>query len=189
MNKLFLIMTTFLLFLGACSTDEKNSSDIESKDKVEAVKEKEPEEEIEEITENVEETTQEVKETEEELEVADLTEEEEKEFQRSIGVLMAENMAIEHFEGVAEVHYSEEENAMMFLPTDEDFTIALAMVESGLLDKSEWNVLRDSFVEYSSILSDFTDDESLLVYVVNPANEENYILLANNGQIIYDVFE
>lgn len=189
MNKLFLIMTTFLLFLGACSTDEKNSSDIESKDKVEAVKEKEPEEEIEEIIENVEETTQEVKETEEELEVTNLTEEEEKEFQRSIGVLMAENMAIEHFEGVAEVHYSEEENAMMFLPTDEDFTIALAMVESGLLDKSEWNVLRDSFVEYSSILSDFTDDESLLVCVVNPANEENYILIANNGQIIYDVFE
>ena len=190
MNKLLLIMTTFLLFLGACSSEETDSSDLEldgTEETVE-VKEKEPEEEIEEVTENVEETTQEVEEIEEELEVADLTEEEEKEFQKSIGILMAENMAIEHFEGVAEVHYSEEENAMVFLPIDEDFTMALAMVESGLLDKSSWNLLRDNFVEYSGILSDFIGDESLLVYVVNPANEDNYILMANNGQIIYDVF-
>ena len=186
MNKLLLIMTTFLLFLGACSSEETDSSDLEldgTEETVE-VKEKEPEEEIEEVTENVEETTQEV----EEIEVADLTEEEELQFEEDFMITLSENMAIEHFEGVAEVHYSEEENGMVFLPIDENFTIALGMIEAGLLDKSEWNVLRDSFVEYSSILSEFTGDENMLVYVANPANPDKYILMANNGQIIYDVF-
>ena len=173
----------------SAKVSEPETEEVEVVEETEAEElELEPEEEIEEVTENVEETTQEVEEKEEELEVADLTEEEEQEFQNSLSVLLAENMAIEQFEGVAEVHYSEEENAMVFLPIDENFTMALAMVESGLLDKSEWNLLRDNFVEYSGILSDFTDDESLLVYVVNPANEDNYILMANNGQIIYDVF-
>ena len=122
----------------------------------------------------------------EEVEEEDVAETEE---DRDFRILQAENLAIEIFEGVAEVHYSEEKNAMMFLPTEEGFITDLAMIESGLLDKSSWNSLCDTFAEYSITLSEFTGDESMLVCILNPANEDNCILLAINGQIIYDVFE
>ena len=166
--------------IGGNDDSSPETTDNDTEEVVE-VKEKEAKEEIEEITENAEEA-------EEELEVANLTEEEELKFEEDFMITLSEDMAIEHFEGLAEVHYSEKENAMVFLPIDEDFTIALAMIEAGLLDKSEWNVLRDSFVEYSGILSEFTGDENILVYVANPANSDKYILIAKNGQIIYDVF-
>lgn len=122
----------------------------------------------------------------EEVEEEDVVETEE---DRDFRILQAENLAIEIFEGVAEVHYSEEKNAMMFLPTEEGFITDLAMIESGLLDKSSWNSLCDTFAEYSITLSEFTGDESILVCILNPANEDNCILLAINGQIIYDVFK
>ena len=183
-KKWWFIALVVVIIIGAIGgDDEDNVSTDTSEPEIEEVvaedvdvveEEEEPEEIVEEKTEEVEET-----------EVSDSTEEEE----QKLIVSLAESIAIENFEGVAEVHYSEEENAMVFLPIDEDFTMALAMVESGLLDKSSWHSLRDNFVEYSGILSEFTGDESILVYMANPANPDRYILVANNGQVIYDVFE
>lgn len=173
MKKIMVVLSATLLLWGCSDSNNKVEEESVKEEKVEVVEEKE-ETVVEEIDEEVEET-----------EVSDLTEEEE----RELIILLAESTAIENFEGVAEVHYSEEENAMVFLPIDEDFTTALVMVESGLLDKSSWHSLRDNFVEYSGILSEFTGDESILVYMANPANPDRYILVANNGQVIYDVFE
>ena len=153
----------------------------------EVVVEEAESEEVEETEEGSEpEAEKVVAEETEEAEEEDVVETEE---DRDFRILQAENLAIEIFEGVAEVHYSEEKNAMMFLPTKEGFIADLVMIDSGLLDKSSWNSLCDTFAEYSITLSEFTGDESILVCMLNPANEDNYILLAMNGQIIYDVFE
>ena len=152
--------------------EEAESEEVEEPEETEEESEPEAEKVVAEETEEAEE--EDVIETEED---------------RDFRILQAENLAIEIFEGVAEVHYSEEKNAMMFLPTKEGFIADLVMIESGLLDESSWNSLRDTFAEYSITLSEFTGDESILVCMLNPANEDNYILLAMNGQIIYDVFE
>lgn len=154
------------------AVEEAESEEIEEPKEIEEESEPEAEKAVAEGTEEVGE--EDVVETEED---------------RDFRILQAENLAIEIFEGVAEVHYSEEKNAMMFLPTEEGFITDLAMIESGLLDKSSWNSLCDTFAEYSITLSEFTGDESILVCILNPANEDNCILLAINGQIIYDVFE
>lgn len=148
------------------------SEEVEEPEEIEEESEPEAEKVVAEETEEVEE--EDVVETEED---------------RDFRILQAENLAIEIFEGVAEVHYSEEKNAMMFLPTEEGFITDLVMIESGLLDKSSWDSLCDTFAEYSITLSEFTGDESILVCILNPANEDNCILLAMNGQIIYDVFK
>ena len=109
------------------------------------------------------------------------------ELERQFTIMFAESIAQETFIETASVHYSESEDAMIITPTDDDFIMALYFLETGLMDISEWDNLRDSFLYYSSTLSEAVD-KNISVMVVNPANENNYILKARNGEVIYDVF-
>ena len=168
MNKLFLIMTTFLLFLGACSSEETDSSDLELDSTEETV-------EVKEVTQ----------EAEEEVEIEESISPED---ERKIRTLLALAMMEKNFEGTATIDYDEENDAITILPTDPEFAKAIVFLQTGDLSMDNWYELRDSYVDLSEQLGSAVG-EGVIISLLNPSNPDRTILTVVDGAVFYDAFD
>ena len=168
MNKLLLIMTTFLLFLGACSSEETDSSDLELDSTEETV-------EVKEVTQ----------EAEEEVEIEESISPED---ERKIRTLLALAMMEKNFEGTATIDYDEENDAITILPTDPEFAKAIVFLQTGDLSMDNWYELRDSYVDLSEQLGNAVG-EGVIISLLNPSNPDRTILTVVDGAVFYDAFD
>lgn len=179
MNKLLLIMTTFLLFLGACSSEETDSSDLELDGTEETVEVKEVTQEAEEVVEEIEEAEEEEFEIEENISPED---------ERKIRTLLALAMMEKNFEGTATIDYDEENDAITILSTDPEFARAIVFLQTGDLSMDNWYELRDSYVHLSEELGNAVG-EGIIISLLNPSNPDRTILTVVDGAVFYDAFD
>ena len=171
MNKLLLIMTTFLLFLGACSSEETDSSDLELDGTEETVEVKEVAQEAEEVVE------------EDEIEESISPEDE-----RKIRTLLALAIMEKNFEGTAIIDYDEENDAITILSKDPEFAKGIVLLQTGTYSMDNWYELRDSYVDLSEQLGN-TVGEGIILSLLNPSNPDRTILTVVDGVVFYDAFD
>ena len=99
----------------------------------------------------------------------------------SINPQIALSILQDAYKGTATVTYNEKLNAFLILPTDPNFVLEMTMILSGELPMDDWNFLVDSLAMLSKELG-----PEYAVFLVNPANTNNYLILAENGVILYD---
>ena len=99
----------------------------------------------------------------------------------SINPQIALSILQDAYKGIATVTYNEKLNAFLILPTDPNFVLEMTMILSGELPMDDWNYLVDSLAMLSKQLG-----PEYAVFLVNPANTNNYLVLAENGVIQYD---
>ena len=179
MNKLLLIMTTFLLFLGACSSEETDSSDLELDSTEETVEVKEVTQEAEEIVEEIEEVEEEEFEIEESISPED---------ERKIRTLLALAIMEKNFEGTAIIDYDEENDAITILSKDPEFAKGIVLLQTGTYSMDNWYELRDSYVYLSEQLGN-TVGEGIILSLLNPSNPDRTILTVVDGVVFYDAFD
>ena len=84
----------------------------------------------------------------------------------------------ENFENVADIKYKKSIKTIEIIPYDESF-----MVEAmQAYNRDTWNGLIKNLKEISRQI----EDDNILLCLVNNLNKENYILIINNGTVIYD---
>ena len=167
-----LIITTFLLFLGACSSEEIDSSDLELDSTEETV-------EVKEVTQEAEEVEEEEFEIEESISPED---------ERMLRTYIALAMMEKNFEGTATIDYDEEQDAITILPTDPDFAKAIVFLQTGDLSMDNWYELRDSYVDLSEQLGNAVG-EGVIISLLNPSNPDRTILTVVDGAVFYDAFD
>ena len=172
MNKLFFIMTTFLLFLGACSSEETDSSDLELDSTEETV-------EVKEVTQEAEEVEEEEFEIEESISPED---------ERKIRTLLALAIMEKNFEGTAIIDYDEENDAITILSKDPEFAKGIVLLQTGTYSMDNWYELRDSYVDLSEQLGN-TVGEGIILSLLNPSNPDRTILTVVDGAVFYDAFD
>lgn len=101
--------------------------------------------------------------------------------ENSIDPQIALSILQDAYKGIATVEYKEEMKAFTILPTDPNFAVEMSKILSGELPKDDWNALVDSLASVSSQLG-----PEYAVFLLNPANPNNYIIMAENGVILYD---
>ena len=99
----------------------------------------------------------------------------------SINPQIALSILQDAYKETATVTYNEKLNAFLILPTDPNFVLEMTMILSGELPMDDWNFLVDSLAMLSKELG-----PEYAVFLVNPANTNNYLILAENGVIQYD---
>ena len=112
----------------------------------------------------------------------------EDELTRDQSIRLVELMMAESFADSGEVGYSIIHDALIYTPTDPGFSNELAQMVLGLMDRSEWDGLVQSFRELSGVISQNVD-EDLGIAIMNPDNEERVILIVRNGAVEYDFME
>lgn len=171
MNKLLLLTTTFLLFLGACSSEETDSSNLELDSTEETVEVKEVTQEAEEVVE------------EDEIEESISPEDE-----RKIRTLLALAIMEKNFEETAIIDYDEENDAITILSKDPEFAKGIVLLQTGTYSMDNWYELRDSYVELSEQLGN-TVGEGIILSLLNPSNPDRTILTVVDGVVFYDAFD
>ena len=84
----------------------------------------------------------------------------------------------ENFENVADIKYKKSIKTIEIIPYDESF-----MVEAmQAYNRDTWNGLIKNLKEISRQI----EDDDILLCLVNNLNKENYILIVNNGYVVYD---
>ncbi len=101
----------------------------------------------------------------------------------SIDPQVALSILQDAYQGIAKVEYNAELKAFLILPTDPNFIVEMEMILAGKISKDDWNFLADSLAKLSSELG-----PDYIVFLLNPANPDNYLLMAENGVIKYDAF-
>ena len=101
--------------------------------------------------------------------------------ENSINPQVALTILQDAYEGIAVVEYREELKAFLILPTDPNFALEMSKILSGELPKDDWNYLVDSLAALSSELG-----PGYKVFLINPANTNNYIVMTENGVVLYD---
>ncbi len=99
----------------------------------------------------------------------------------SIDPQVALSILQDAYQGIAKVEYNAQLKAFLILPTDPNFIVEMEMILTGKMSKDDWNYLADSIAKLSGELG-----PEYLVFLLNPANPDNYILMAENGVIKYD---
>ena len=120
--------------------------------------------------------------------VEDSVEPVEDELTRDQSIRLVELMMAESFADSGEVGYSIIYDALVYTPTEPGFSNELAQMVLGLMDRSEWDGLVQSFRELSGVVS-HNVDEDLGIVIMNPDNEERVILIVRNGVVEYDFME
>lgn len=138
-----------------------------------------------EVVEVVEEEVSEVVENEV---VEDSVEPVEDELTRDQSIRLVELMMAESFAESGEVGYSIIHDALVYTPTDPGFSNELAQMVLGLMSRSDWDMMVQSFRELSGVISQNVD-EDLGIVIMNPDNEERVILIVRNGVVEYDFME
>lgn len=165
-KKSLVMIGLFSVLLGACTPTKTPTIEIKTQE-TEEVKSSVAEEKVEEVSPVVPEV--EVKEEKSEV----LT-------PNTITTILEDS-----FEGVGDVLYDAESNIFYFTPTDPNFAldVGYAILHN---DPSDWNEMVNSFAELSGEVSNFLNDDGVLLAVVNPENTENILLITVNGVVMYD---
>ena len=91
------------------------------------------------------------------------------------------------YDGMAKVEFNEKEKVFVLTPVGEAFEQELTMMIAGTKGMEDWDILKDSLRTLSSGARDQLGD-GYSISLQNPMNEENSILMARNGMILYDAF-
>lgn len=164
-----------LLLLTGCASDkvaEVEESEIQEVAVEEVV-------EVEEVEEVEVEVVEESEVDEVEVELDDVID-------RDSRITMAYVTLEKNFEGMARIDYDETNDTMRIIPTDQNFTMEILFMMSGVTGTEEWDALVENFQTLSESMSGLVD-EDIMLSLVNPENEENTILLVQNGYIIYNL--
>lgn len=139
-----------------------------------------------EVVEVVEDEVVEDKVEETEVELVEV-EPAEDELTRDQSIRLVELMMAEAFEETGEVGYSIIHDALVYTPTDPQFSIEMAQMVLGTLDRSSWDDMVESFRQLSGTISEKVDD--LGIVVMNPENEDRIVLMVRDGVVEYDFME
>lgn len=167
MKKLSMFSMVLLMLATGCSDDVV----VEEEEVVE--------DEIEEV---VEEEEVEVK------HVSDTEVEEEYDIDRETRIELALMALDDNMSAVGFIHYNEEEDIIEITPTDPAFTDDLFLVVSGMASPDSWNDMVESFKGLSESLT-LLVDEDISLGLLNPENESRYILVINDGYVLYNVVD
>jgi len=165
MKRLGMYSMVALLLATGCSADEV--TEVEET-KVEEVVEVEEEPKVEEVIEEVE-----------EVELDDVID-------RESRILMAVSTMSDNYEGMGEIDYDEGDDAIRIIPTDPAFIKELLYMMTGVTGTEDWDGMVESLQGLSESLSGLVD-EDIYLSLVNPENEDNTILLMQDGNIIYNL--
>jgi hypothetical protein len=84
------------------------------------------------------------------------------------------------YKGIANVKI--EGANILIIPTDKNFAAEVYMASLGDEDKiNDWNVIKKSLIDTSKNVKDGT-----MLVIVNPVNEENWLLAVGSGIVVYD---
>ena len=139
-----------------------------------------------EVVEVVEDEVVEDKVEETEVELVEV-EPAEDELTRDQSIRLVELMMAEAFEETGEVGYSIIHDALVYTPTDPQFSIEMAQMVLGTLNRSSWDDMVESFRQLSGTISEKVDD--LGIVVMNPENEDRIVLMVRDGVVEYDFME
>lgn len=159
MKKLSLL---FLLLLTGCSADKVEETAVEESVVVE-----------ESVIEEVEESVVEESVVEEVLD-------------RQARISLALATLEGNFEGTGIIDYDEKNDAIRLIPTNPALTMEIYQMFTGELGTEDWDRMVESFREMSESLSGLVD-EDIYFSLVNPENEDNTLLLLQDGFIIYNL--
>lgn len=167
MKRLGMYSMVFLLLATGCSTDE-----------VAEVEETKVEDTVEEVAE-VEEVVEEVEEVEEEVDLDDVID-------RESRIVLAVATLDGNFDAIGKIDYDEGNDAIRLIPTDPDFSKEILYMMTGITGTEEWDGMVESLQGLSESLTGLVD-EDIYLSLVNPENEDNTILLLQDGNIIYNL--
>lgn len=170
MKKLSMFSMVLLLLATGCSDEV-------------VVEEEVVEDEVEEVV-----VEEEVVEEVEVEHVSDVEEEEEYDISRETRIELALMTLDDNMSAVGFIHYNEEEDIIEITPTDPEFTNELYLVVSGVVSPDSWNDMVESFIGLSESLT-LLVDEDISLGLLNPENESRYILVINDGFILYNVVD
>lgn len=173
---IYLIITIALIVVG-CSSDDANS-DTNATVETETVGTKE-----EPIEEPVEEDT-EVEIIEDEDIIVELTDEE----ILIDNLVIVEAIMVENFEGIFKVEYDEDNQAFILMMIDEELVAITYDTLLGISPYALWDELFTELTILSKTVSEYTD-EHVAIIVVNPFEIENALLITQNGEQLYNLFE
>ena len=89
----------------------------------------------------------------------------------------------ENFENVADIKYKESIKTIEIIPHDKSFMVEAMQAYNGDQQAlSTWNGLIKNLKKISRQI----EDDDMLLCLVNNLNKENYILIVNNGAVVYD---
>jgi LAS superfamily LD-carboxypeptidase LdcB len=89
----------------------------------------------------------------------------------------------ENFENIADIKYKESIKTIEIIPHDKSFMVEAMQAYNGDQQAlSTWNGLIKNLKKISRQI----EDDDMLLCLVNNLNKENYILIVNNGAVVYD---
>ena len=176
MKKTLIVLFASLALTGCAETEVVEDEAVDDETEVVEVVEDEVVED-EDVEDKVEET---------EVELVEV-EPAEDELTRDQSIRLVELMMAEAFEETGEVGYSIIHDALVYTPTDPQFSIEMAQMVLGTLDRSSWDDMVESFRQLSGTISEKVDD--LGIVVMNPENEDRIVLMVRDGVVEYDFME
>lgn len=166
MKRLGMYSLVVLLLATGCSADE-----------VAEVEETKVEDKVEEVTE-----VEEVVEVEEEVEEVELDDVLDRESRIVLALATLEG----NFEAIGRIDYDESNDAIRFIPTDPNFSKEILYMMTGVTGTEEWDGMVESLQGLSESLTGLVD-EDIYLSLVNPENEDNTLLLIQDGVVMYDI--
>jgi len=89
----------------------------------------------------------------------------------------------ENFKNIADIKYKESIKTIEIIPHDKSFMVEAMQAYNGDQQAlSTWNGLIKNLKKISRQI----EDDDMLLCLVNNLNKENYILIVNNGAVVYD---
>lgn len=86
----------------------------------------------------------------------------------------------------ADVNYDDKSEMVTILFTDPELIKGILLLSVGDLPMTLWDDLKDSMLGLSEVIHEHAEGVSLVL--LNPSNPDKYILIIQNGLVIYDVF-
>ena len=89
----------------------------------------------------------------------------------------------ENFGGIANIKYKKEIKTIEILPIDKSFMIEVMQAYNGDSTKlAVWEELKENI----KLISTKIENKEIMLVIPNNLNKENYILIVNNGIVLYD---
>lgn len=86
------------------------------------------------------------------------------------------------FKNVAEIKYKKEAKIIEIIPIEKSFMLEAMQAYNGdQVALNTWNELKNNLKGISSNVS-----KDIMISIVNNLNNENYLLVVNNGKVLYD---
>lgn len=89
----------------------------------------------------------------------------------------------ENFGGIADITYKKSIKTIEILPKDKSFMIEVTQAHEGNSTKlAVWEELKENI----KLISTKIENKEIMLVIPNNLNKENYILIVNNGIVLYD---